>query len=162
MRIILSARKHLEDILDLLTLEQLAEARGKDVLSSDGVKIGSVEEVIYDYLNREPVWIGVRSERAPHFRTLLVPARGATYEGETFKAAFSESKIEGQPPASFGAGFDSLSEENGLYDYFGLAWDHEPELRVLLAGDDLPSMERTTSEYARPRSAGISGSGGTR
>lgn len=123
-------------------LATLAEWRGKTLLSSDGLEVGKIREVIYDYLTGKPVGLGV-GERIV---TLLVPARGAKREGDHVRSEFSKEKIKNQPPTDFGQGFASFGEERHLYEYFGVAMDHEPELRVLLEGDDLPGQERLSSE----------------
>jgi hypothetical protein len=77
--------------------------------------------------------------------TLLVPARGARLEGDHVRCDFPKEKIENQPPSAFGQGFANFSEERHLYEYFGVVLDHEPELRVLLEGDDLPGLHQVTS-----------------
>jgi hypothetical protein len=126
------------DMSERLNLIDLAGWRGKTLVSSDGLAVGRIREVIYDYLTGEPVGLGV-GERIV---TLLVPARGAKLEGDHVRSEFSKEKIENQPPTDFGQGFASLGEERHLYEYFGVAMNREPELRVLLEGDDLPGLER--------------------
>jgi hypothetical protein len=123
---------------ETLSLSGLAEWRGTTLISADGQEIGEIREVVYDYLTGEAVWLGV----AKAFVTLLVPARGAAPEGGRLRCVFTKEKIERQPPSDFGQGFANLGEERHLYEYFGLTMDREPELRVLLEGDDLPGLER--------------------
>jgi hypothetical protein len=123
-----------------LSLYDLAAWRGKTLVSSDGLEVGRIREVIYDYLTGEPVGLGV-GERIV---TLLVPARGAKLQGDQVRCEFSKERIEHQPPSDFGRGFANWGEERHLYEYFGVVLDHEPELRVLLEGDDLPGQERVT------------------
>ena len=124
-----------------LSLSDLAGWRGKTLVSSDGLEVGHIREVIYDYLTGEPVGLGV-GERIV---TLLVPARGAKLEGDHVRCEFSKEQIENQPPSDFGQGFANFGEERHLYEYFGVVLDHEPELRVLLEGDDLPGQQSATS-----------------
>ena len=127
-------------------LRELANWRGKDLVSIDGIKLGDIREIIYDYLSGEPVWLGIGSAKQPKFRTLLVPAQRATVEGDHLRSAFTKQKIEGEPHADFGEGFDSLTEEHHLYDYFGIPLDGERELRVLREGGDFPGLETVTTE----------------
>lgn len=124
-----------------LSLSELAGWRGRTLVSSDGLKVGNVREVIYDYLTGEPVGLGV-GERLV---TLLIPARGTKLEGDLIRCEFSKEKIENQPPSDLGQGFSSWTEERRLYDYFGVVLDHQAELRVLLEGDDLSGQERVFS-----------------
>jgi hypothetical protein len=42
-----------------LSLSDLAGWRGKTLVSSDGLEVGRIREVIYDYLTGEPVGLGV-------------------------------------------------------------------------------------------------------
>lgn len=121
-----------------MSLSNVAGWRRKRLVSSDGLEVGTIREVIYDYLTGEPVGLGV-GERLV---TLLVPIRGAKLEGDHVRSEFSKERIENQPPSDLGQGFASWSEERHLYEYFGVVLDHEPELRVLLVGDDLPGLER--------------------
>jgi hypothetical protein len=123
---------------ETLSLSEVAGWRGKRLVSSDGLEIGTIREVIYDYLTGEPVALGA-GERIVK---LAVPVRGAKLEGDHVRCAFSKEQIEKQPPSDFGQGFSNWSEERHLYEYFGVVLDPEPELRVLLEGDDLPGQER--------------------
>jgi hypothetical protein len=121
-----------------LSLSNVARWRGKTLVSSDRLEVGRIREVIYDYLTGQPVGLGV-GERIV---TLLVPARGARLEGDHVRCEFSKEQIENQPPSDLGQGFANFGEERHLYEYFGVAMDGEPELRVLLEGDDLPGLDR--------------------
>jgi hypothetical protein len=121
-----------------LSLSELAGWRGKTLVSSDGLEVGRIREVIYDYLTGEPVGLGV-GERIV---TLRVPASGSKPEGDLIRSEYSKEQIENQPPSDFGRGFSNWGEERHLYEYFGVSLRHEPELRVLLEGDDLPGQER--------------------
>jgi hypothetical protein len=56
-----------------LSLSELAGWRGKTLVSADGLEVGQIREVIYDYLTGEPVGLGVGERMV----TLLIPARGA-------------------------------------------------------------------------------------
>jgi hypothetical protein len=124
-----------------LSLATVAGWRGKTVISSEGLEVGRIREVIYDHLTGEPVGLGL-GERIV---TLLVPARSAKLQGDHVRCEFSKEKIENQPPTDHGRGFANWGEERHLYEYFGVFLDHQPELRVLLEGDDLPGLERSGS-----------------
>jgi len=99
--------------------------------------MGEVREVIYDYLTGVPIWLGVGRTV-----TLVVPAWGVVEEGDHLRSDVTREAIEHQPPSDFGQGFANLGEERHLYEYFDVVMDQEPELRVLLEGDELPGLER--------------------
>src|SRR5690242_2162174 len=95
-----------------LSLETVARWRSKTLLSSEGQEIGQVEQVVYDYLTREPIGLGVDEG----VESLAVPVAGARAEGDHVRCAFTREQIENQPPSDFGQGFSSWSEERHVYD----------------------------------------------
>jgi len=130
-------------IAETLSLQQLAALRGRDVMSSDGVKVGEVSEIVYDYATGEPVWIGIGSGLLG-MRTLLIPIRGARFEKDHLRVAHTRKKIEKQPHVDIGEGFDSLGDERHLYEYFEVVFDERGDVRVLAVGDELPGLERVS------------------
>jgi len=125
------------------SLEQLAEWRGKDVVSADGVKVGEVKDIVYDYVSGEPVWIGIGSGFLG-IKTLLVPAAGAIRDGgDHLCVSYPREVIVNQPDFDLGEGFDYITEEHQIYRYFGVPFDETVDLRVLRDGEDLPGLEST-------------------
>jgi hypothetical protein len=129
-----------------LSLRELAAFRGHDLESSDGV-IGKVSEVLYDYVTGEPVWLGI-APRHSLFRTLLVPVRTVSKDGDRLFTQMGQDRILGQPHIDVGEGFDSLGDEENICRYFGLT----PELRdvrVLRTGQEIPGLERNQQGILR-------------
>ncbi len=119
---------------DTLELFRMAKWRGKTLVSAEGRIIGKIEEVVYDAVTGRPAWLAV----GKRIVTLLVPAAGTEDSGAYVRCGFTREKIENQPPTNLGQGFANLGEERQLYEYFGLAMDREPALRVL--PEELPGI----------------------
>src|SRR5436190_1225871 len=119
-------------------LASLARMRGCSVRTSDGTDIGEIVSIVYEYASENPVWIGISPHHGLPFHTLLAPIDGAIEEEGILQVAFSADEIREEPPADLGEGFDSLTDQRHLYDYFALAFDERTEIRVLRTGQDLP------------------------
>lgn len=124
-----------------LDLKTLATLRGCEVTAADGIGLGELQEIVYDYESESPVWVGVAPSHGFHFHTLLVPTQGAVEDAGTLRVAFSSEEILEEPPADLGEGFDSVTAQRHLYDYFSVPMDEMAEVRVLRTGEDLPGLE---------------------
>jgi hypothetical protein len=136
-----------------LGLRELAGWRGRGLHCQDGY-LGDVHEVLYDYVSLEPEWLGLPSRPVP-FRTLLVPAAEARVTGDHLSVPMSRDRVLGQPHIDVGQGFASLTDEEQIYNYFGLPFLEVRDVRVLRSGQELPGMEVnvqsiTASEISRP------------
>jgi uncharacterized protein (TIGR02271 family) len=102
---------------DRVTIDQLTESRGATVYSSDGEKIGSVEEIFYDEQTRQPEWIGVGTGI---FKTkrVLVPVAGARVRGDRVDVHYAKDHVKDSPDIDS----DEISEqtERELYSYYGI------------------------------------------
>jgi hypothetical protein len=136
-----------------LGLRELAGWRGRGLHCQDGY-LADVHEVLYDYVSLEPEWLGLPSRPVP-FRTLLVPAAEARVTGDHLSVPMSRDRVLGQPHIDVGQGFASLTDEEQIYNYFGLPFLEVRDVRVLRSGQELPGMEVnvqsiTASEISRP------------
>jgi hypothetical protein len=136
-----------------LGLRELAGWRGRGLHCQDGY-LGDVHEVLYDYVSLEPEWLGLPSRPVP-FRTLLVPAAEARVTGDHLSVPMSRDRVLGQPHIDVGQGFASLTDEEQIYNYFGVPFLEVRDVRVLRSGQELPGMEVnvqsiTASEISRP------------
>jgi len=102
-----------------MSIDQLQEVRGRPVYSSDGEKIGVVEEIFTDIETGQPEWIGIgtgflRMKRA------LVPTQGAEIREDALYVAYPKEQVKGSP--------DIDEKEVGqeteaqLYSYYGLQY----------------------------------------
>jgi hypothetical protein len=92
----------------------------RTVFSRDGERIGKLEDVYVSKETGEPEFLLVASGFLAH--TLhLVPAEGATLEGEDLRVAYDKSDIDAAPAV---AADDDLSpeEEQRLFEHYGLAY----------------------------------------
>jgi len=123
-----------------LNLKALAAWRRTDLYCSDG-RIGQIEEIVYDYMTQQPLWFGIESHPLP-FRTLLAPVSAAWIIDGRLITNLTRERVLAQPPALIGEGFSSLTDEEHLYEYYGLPFSELRDVRVLRAGEPLPGSER--------------------
>jgi uncharacterized protein (TIGR02271 family) len=101
-----------------VTMETIAAARGMDVYSSDGEKIGSVDEIYHDYETRQPEWIGIGTGI---FSTkhVLVPIEGSELRGDGLFVPYGKDQVKASPDIDA----DEIDEntERALYDHYGLS-----------------------------------------
>ena len=114
-----------------LSMESITEARGQTVYSTDGEKIGSVEEIFYDEQTRAPEWIGIGTGFFGTKRA-LVPAAGADLRGDGLYVPYSKEQVKGSPDVDS----DEISEEleRSLYTHYGLAYSERRSDTVLPEG----------------------------
>ena len=102
-----------------ITLERLAEVRGTAVYSSDGEKIGRVEEIFMDEETRRPEWIGIGTGFFGTKR-VLVPVEGASLGSDQITVPYTTEQVKGSPDIDS----DEISQgaEAELYSYYGLGY----------------------------------------
>jgi hypothetical protein len=124
-------------------LTTLAKWRGRDVLSEDGEKLGSLEAVVYDYKTGAPLWIGFGSGIF-HPRMLLAPVQAMTADGSALRIASSKDQVINEPPIELGEGWSYGEDAKLLYEYFGLDFglSESDDIRVLHRHSELPGGER--------------------
>jgi hypothetical protein len=126
------------------TLRELTAWFDRDVVADDGVKVGELKEIVYDYKTMEPVWLGIGTGFLG-IRTLLSPAQAATPDNGRLVVEHSGDYIAAQPEAELGAGFGYLLDEQDIYRYFDVPFDPAADLRVLREGEELPGGEAVAS-----------------
>jgi sporulation protein YlmC with PRC-barrel domain len=101
------------------TLDELAEARGRPVYSSDGEKIGQIEDIYYDVDSGEPEWIGIGTGflRTKH---VLVPATGASLSEDGYTVPFTKERVKDSPDIDDEE--ISMDTERALSEYYGLTY----------------------------------------
>ncbi|MDQ3874066.1 MAG: PRC and DUF2382 domain-containing protein, partial [Actinomycetota bacterium] len=95
----------------------MSEIRGTNVYSSDGDKIGSVEEIFYDEQTNQPEWIGIGTGFFGTKR-VLVPIANADVKRDGVYVPYSKQQVKDSPDIDA----DEISEdaERELYSYYGL------------------------------------------
>jgi uncharacterized protein (TIGR02271 family) len=104
-------------------MTQVTEAydwRGRDIIDSDGDKVGTLEELFRDEDTQEPEWAVVRTGM---FGTKLsfVPIQGAEPTGEDVRVPFSKAQIKDAPRIDDSDGQLSQDEEAQLYEHYGMS-----------------------------------------
>jgi stress response protein YsnF len=102
-----------------LSTDQLVEAQGTPVYSSDGDKIGSVEEIFVDEQTNQPEWIGIGTGFFGTKR-VLVPATGAEMRDDGFSVPYTKDHVKETPDVDS----DEISQETEatLYAHYGLGY----------------------------------------
>ena len=102
-----------------LSMDEIRGAEGQPVYSSDGEKIGKVEEIFYDDATNKPEWIGIGTG---FFGTkqALVPVQAASLDAEGYRVPYTKEQVKDAPDIDS----DEISEstERALYDHYGLDW----------------------------------------
>jgi uncharacterized protein (TIGR02271 family) len=106
-----------------MSMEQLAELRGRPVYDSAGEKIGKVEEIFYDYESNQPEWIGLGTGMFGTKR-VLVPVEGASIESDRVTVAYTKEQVKDSPDIDGDA--ISADTERDLYNYYSLGGGRQP------------------------------------
>ena len=113
------------------SMEAIAAARGVPVYSSDGEKIGTVEEIFEDYETRKPEWVGIGTGFFGAKRA-LVPVEGADLRDDGLFVPYSKDQVKGSPDIDA----DEIDEdtERALYSHYGLDYSERRSGSVLPEG----------------------------
>jgi hypothetical protein len=114
-------------MLDDMNLKGAEGLRGKDVISVDGDKLGSISRIYYDKVTEVPLWFAVDTGLLGG-KNLIVPVAGMELEDDTVKSPYPTNVIKEQPEVDLDDALTSESETM-LSDYFGLgaSGEHSPE-----------------------------------
>lgn len=107
---------------DTTTVDQLARMRGSNVFSSDGEKIGSIDEIFVDEQTGKPEWIGLGTGFFGTKR-VLVPVEGADVREDGVTVPYSKDQVKQTPDIDS----DEISQEteDRLYGHYGLSYSEE-------------------------------------
>ena len=106
--------------VNLISQQQLLESRGTDVLTRDGDKVGTVEEIYLDRETNKPEWALVNTGLFG-IRSTFVPLAEATTQGDAVVVPYGKDQVKGAPNMD-ASGELSQREEADLYAYYGLAY----------------------------------------
>jgi uncharacterized protein (TIGR02271 family) len=107
--------------------------RGREVVGSDGEKIGSLKEIYLDEQTGQPEWAIVNTGMLGT-KSNFVPLAGAKPSGEDVQVQFTKEQVKDAPSAS-GDGELSQSEEAELYRHYGLEYSETRSDTGLPTGD---------------------------
>ena len=105
-----------------MTMDTLMAARGVPVYSTDGEKIGSVEEIFVDQQTNEPEWIGLGTGFFGTKRA-LVPVKGADLREDALYVPYSKDELKDTPDVDS----EEISQETEaeLYAHYGLEYSEQ-------------------------------------
>jgi uncharacterized protein (TIGR02271 family) len=107
-----------------MTNHEFTEAydwRGREVVGSDGEKIGSVDEVYLDTASGEPEWLSINTGLFG-LKSSFAPIQGARPEGESVRLAYTKEQVKDAPGVEPDQELND-SEERALWSHYGLDFD---------------------------------------
>jgi sporulation protein YlmC with PRC-barrel domain len=113
----------------------LTDVRGKDIVATDGEKIGSVRDIFYDDKSGQPEWVSVGTGFLG-MKERLVPADSLEPAGEHLKVPFTKDKVQNEPDFDLENGVLKTQDETRLYSYFSITGQPRRSTRVLRYGED--------------------------
>lgn len=103
----------------MITHQNIAEWRGKDLVDQDGDKIGKLEDVYVDFETDEPVF-GTVKQSLIGGSLALVPLGAATIGPDNLQVPVTGEQIKGAPDLSHASDELSEADEAKLYRYYKL------------------------------------------
>jgi sporulation protein YlmC with PRC-barrel domain len=101
-------------------IENIRDWQGKDVLGSDGKKIGTVEDVYFDIETDEPRFLCVKAGWLGH-HVILVPSAGVTASPDHLTVTVTKDVAE-KAPAMEPDGELSAEVEERLFGYYAIVY----------------------------------------
>jgi uncharacterized protein (TIGR02271 family) len=116
--------------------------RDREVIGSDGEKIGKVDEVYLDTASGEPEWLAINTGLFG-MKTSFAPIQGAQTEGGSVRLPYTKDQVKDAPGVEPDQELND-SEERALWSHYGLDYDvgYSDTDRV---GDDREPVGRDTS-----------------
>ena len=113
------------------TMEDVSASRGQPVYSQEGEKIGTVEEIFYDYETRNPEWLGIGTGFLGTKRA-IVPLAGADKREDGLYVPYSKEQVQNSPDVDE----EEISEdtERALYEHYGVPYSEARSDTVLAEG----------------------------
>lgn len=118
------------------TIAEFETARGKPVYSSDGEKIGKVEELFVDDYSGGPAWLGLGTGFFG-MKRVLVPAERVEVGADGVVVPYTKEHVKHAPDMDAGE-IDGGTEE-ALYAHYGLGPTPEQPLDSGLAASSRPA-----------------------
>ncbi len=140
--------------METLTIDRLSQAQGETVYSSDGEKIGKVEEVFYDEETRQPEWVAVGTG-VLGTKTALVPVQGADLRSDGLYVRYSKDDVKGAPDVDIGGEEISQESEQALYSHYGVGYSERRSDTGLPEGAPETATEGAAETATREREGAV-------
>jgi uncharacterized protein (TIGR02271 family) len=105
------------------TQTAVAEWRGRELVGSDGDKIGTIDEVYLDASTERPEWLTVKAGMLGS-KVSFVPIAQAQESGDAIQVPYEKTQVK-EAPSIEPDGELSHEDESGLYRHYGLEYSDE-------------------------------------
>jgi uncharacterized protein (TIGR02271 family) len=106
----------------MLDVQDARSIMGATAYGSDGDKIGKVGQVFLDDQSGRPEFVTVNTGLFGTSET-FIPVSGATFSGDRLEVPYTKDKVKGAPNVGVDSGHLDESEEQRLYEYYGMGYD---------------------------------------
>jgi uncharacterized protein (TIGR02271 family) len=128
--------------------QDFLQSVGSNVNSSDGSKIGTVEEIYLDQQTDQPEWVLVKTGMMGGSR--FIPLAQASMEGDSVSVPYDGQKVKDSPDV-MADGELSQEEEAELYRYYGLEYSESSSDTGLPQGTtDIDQSETVGRDVSGP------------
>jgi uncharacterized protein YrrD len=104
----------------MVTHENIAEWRGKDLVDRDGDKIGKLEDVYVDVDTDQPIFGTVKEGLIGRHLITFVPLGGITIGPDNLLVPVSSEQVKGAPDIALEGDELTQGDESNLYHYYQL------------------------------------------
>ncbi|MFF5970192.1 DUF2382 domain-containing protein [Streptomyces sp. NPDC012769] len=107
----------------MIAQEQIPTVLDHPVYDQEGRKIGDAKHVFVDDVTGRPEWVTVKTGMFGTNES-FVPIKDASLVDDHLEVPYPKDRIKGAPHVDIdGGGHLDASEEQRLYEYYGIAWD---------------------------------------
>ncbi|GHJ93904.1 photosystem reaction center subunit H [Streptomyces sp. NE5-10] len=107
----------------MIAQEQIPTVLDHPVYDTEGKKIGDAKHVFLDDATGRPEWVTVKTGMFGTSES-FVPIKDASVVSDHLEVPYSKDRVKGAPHVDVdGGGHLDASEEQRLYEYYGIAWD---------------------------------------
>jgi uncharacterized protein (TIGR02271 family) len=106
----------------MLDAQDARSIMGATAYGSDGDKIGKVGQVFLDDQTGRPEFVTVNTGLFGTSET-FIPVSGASFSGDRLTVPYDKDKVKGAPNVGVDSGHLDESEEQRLYEYYGMGYD---------------------------------------
>src|SRR5919112_642253 len=106
----------------MLDVQDARSIMGATAYGSDGDKIGKVGQVFLDDQTGHPEFVTVNTGLFGTNET-FIPVQGASFSGDRLEVPYTKDKVKGAPNVGVDSGHLDESEEQRLYEYYGMGYD---------------------------------------
>ncbi|MFF0559725.1 DUF2382 domain-containing protein [Streptomyces sp. NPDC004266] len=107
----------------MIAHEQIATVLDHPVYDTEGKKIGDAKHVFVDDATGHPAWVTVKTGLFGTSES-FVPIKDASMVDDHLEVPYPKDRVKDAPHVDVdGGGHLDASEEQRLYEYYGIAWD---------------------------------------